>query len=119
MDGQAKRLAGGDPQAFAELYDACANRLHLYLVARLGSRADADDVLQETFARLARTRRKLAAVENLVAYVFAAARNEASRLASRRAREGKHRAELTSEALFHEAASDGIRDRETAASVPA
>jgi RNA polymerase sigma-70 factor (ECF subfamily) len=114
MDGWAKRLAGGDPVAFAELYDACADRLHPYLVARLGSRADADDVLQETFARLARTRRKLAAVENLVAYVFAAARNEGNRLASRRAREGKHRLELTPEALFQEAASNGNRDREMA-----
>ena len=116
MDGLAARLAGGDPVAFAELYDACADRLHPYLVARLGSRADADDVLQETFAHLARTRRKLAVVENLVAYVFTAARNEANRLASRRAREGKHRLELTltPEALFQEAASDGIQDRENA-----
>src|SRR5438270_3313447 len=106
MDGLAARLAGGDPVAFAELYDACADRLHPYLVARLGSRADADDVLQETFAHLARTRRKLAAVENLVAYVFAAARNEANRLASRRAREGKYQLELTPEALFQEAACE-------------
>jgi RNA polymerase sigma-70 factor, ECF subfamily len=55
MDGQARRLADGDPEAFAELYDECADRLHPYLVARLGSRADADDVLQETFAHLVRT----------------------------------------------------------------
>jgi RNA polymerase sigma-70 factor (ECF subfamily) len=114
MDGLAARLAGGDPVAFAELYGACADRLHLYLVARLGSRADADDVLQETFAHLARTRRKLAVVENLVAYVFAAARNEANRLASRQAREGKHRLELTPEALFQEAACEEIHDRENA-----
>jgi RNA polymerase sigma-70 factor (ECF subfamily) len=116
MDGLAARLAGGDPVAFAELYDACADRLHPYLVARLGSRADADDVLQETFAHLARTRGKLAVVENLVAYVFAAARNEANRLASRRAREVKHRLELelTPDALFQEAACDEIQDRENA-----
>jgi RNA polymerase sigma-70 factor (ECF subfamily) len=114
MEGLAARLAGGDPVAFAELYDACADRLHPYLVTRLGSRTDADDVLQETFAHLARTRRKLGVVENLVAYVFTVARNEANRLASRRAREGKHRRELTQEALFHESACDGSHDRETA-----
>ena len=80
MDQRAERLARGDPAAFAELYDACADRVHHYLVVRLGSRADADDVLQETFVRLARTRKRLATVENLVAYVFATARNEAIRL---------------------------------------
>jgi RNA polymerase sigma-70 factor (ECF subfamily) len=114
MDGQARRLAGGDPEAFAELYDACADRLHHYLVARLGSRADADDVLQETFVRLARTKKKLAAVDNLMAYVFATARNEASRLLSRHATEGRHRQEPPPEDLFHAAANDGLTDRETA-----
>jgi RNA polymerase sigma-70 factor (ECF subfamily) len=82
MDPLALRLARGDSQAFAELYDACADRVHHYLVVRLGSRADADDVLQETFVRLARTRAKLAGVQNPIAYVFAIARNEAARMAS-------------------------------------
>ena len=84
MDRRAERLARGDTSAFAELYDACADRLHHYLLVRLGSRADADDVIQETFVRLARTRKKLGAVENLVAYVFATARNESIRLTERR-----------------------------------
>jgi RNA polymerase sigma-70 factor (ECF subfamily) len=114
MDPRAQRLAHGDPAAFAELYDACADRLHHYLVARLGSRADADDVLQETFVRLARTRTKLATVENLVAYVFAAARNEAIRLLERREREGRMRADPSREALFQQAAGDALRDIETA-----
>ena len=85
MDQRAERLARGDPAAFAELYDACADRVHHYLVVRLGSRADADDVLQETFVCLARTRKRLATVENLEAYVFATARNEAIRLVERQA----------------------------------
>jgi RNA polymerase sigma factor (sigma-70 family) len=78
MDRPAERLARGDPAAFAELYDACADRVHHYLVALVGSRADADDVLQETFVRLARMRKSLGAVDNLLAYVFATARNEAT-----------------------------------------
>ena len=53
------RLARGDQAAFAELYDACADRVGHYLLVRLGSWADADDALQETFCRLARTRRNL------------------------------------------------------------
>jgi RNA polymerase sigma-70 factor (ECF subfamily) len=114
MDQQALRLSRGDPEAFAELYDACADRVHHYLVVRLDSRADADDVLQETFVRLARMRRKLAEVKNLVAYVFAAARNEAARLLDRRTRERRLTVALSSEALFREASSNTLHDVEIA-----
>jgi RNA polymerase sigma-70 factor (ECF subfamily) len=113
MDERGGRLAGGDQQAFAELYDACADRIHFYLVARLGSRADADDVLQQTFVRLARTRERLAKVKNPVAYAFATARNEAIRFAGRHAREGR-RGDPPVEELFREAASDDVEERETA-----
>lgn len=103
MDQRAQRLARGEPQAFAELYDACADRVHQYLAMRLGSRADADDVLQETFVCLARTRSRLAKVENLEAYVFATARNEAIRWVERQARHGRHTAALFRESMFREA----------------
>lgn len=119
MDPEAQRLARGDPDAFAELYDACAGRVHHYLVVRLGSTADADDVLQETFVRLARKRRKLAGVENIVAYVFATARNEAARLLGRQKREGRLAAGLAPEVLFGEASSDNVRDVEAAECVAA
>jgi RNA polymerase sigma-70 factor (ECF subfamily) len=87
MADLADRLARGEPAAFAELYDACADRLHHYLTLHLSSAADADDVVQETFARLARARKKLRRVENLTAYVFAVARNEAARLKSKQTRQ--------------------------------
>ena len=92
MDGLGERLARGERAAFAELYDACADRLHHYLVVRLRSREDADDVLQEIFVRLARTHKRLVDVENVIAYVFTIARNEAARLAARRSRRRKNRA---------------------------
>jgi RNA polymerase sigma-70 factor (ECF subfamily) len=114
MDRRAERLAQGDPSAFAELYDACADRVHHYLVVRLGSRADADDVLQETFVRLARTRKQLASVDNLLAYVFATARNEAIRLLERQAREGRLRADFSRQALFHQSSGEVLQDIETA-----
>ncbi len=119
MEKRGERLARGDPAAFAELYDACAVRVHHYLAVRLGSRPDADDVLQETFVRLARDRQKLAAVENLVAYVFATARNEATRLIERRGRERRRRTELSSLALIPEGESSDQQDRETAERVAA
>ena len=84
MDTLGKRLAQGDHAAFAELYDACADRLHHYLMVILGSKEDAEDALQETFVRLAANCKRLAKVENLTAYTFAIARNEALRLAGRR-----------------------------------
>lgn len=83
MEHLGARLAVGDQAAFAELYQACADRLHHYLTVRLGSRQDAEDVLQETFVRLARNRGKLESVGNLAAYVFTIARNESNRLAER------------------------------------
>ena len=100
MDDLARGLAAGEHEAFARLYDALADRLHHYAAILLGSRQDADDVLQETFIRLARHRRKLADVENLTAYVFQVARNEAMRLARRNARHRSHEAGLSVEELF-------------------
>jgi RNA polymerase sigma-70 factor, ECF subfamily len=89
MADLADALARGDPAAFAELYDACADRLHRWLAMHTGSRSDADDLLQETFVRLARSRKKLRKVENLTAYVFTVARHEAARLQNRRATEAR------------------------------
>ncbi len=87
MNELADRLARGEPAAFAELYDACADRLYGWLSVHLRSAADAEDVVQETFVRLARARKKLRRVENLNAYVFSIARNEAARLRKRTSRQ--------------------------------
>jgi RNA polymerase sigma-70 factor (ECF subfamily) len=114
MHELGKRLTRGDQTAFAELYDACADRVHRYLVVRLGSRHDADEVLQETFVRLARTRRRLARVENLVGYVFTVARNEAARWLRRRRRARGKVSTAGTEALLTEAVADGVQAREAA-----
>ena len=114
MEHLGAKLAAGDQAAFAELYETCADRLHHYLAVRLGSRQDAEDVLQETFVRLARNRRKLRRVRNLAAYVFTVARNEANRLAERRKREPAVNAGVAADLLFDEAWSDDLSQRETA-----
>ena len=106
MDELAERLARGEAAAFAELYDACADRLHHYLTARLGARDEADDILQETFVRLVRTRHRLRQVEDLTAYVFTTARNEAARYGGRKARAARLRVPLQAEDLFVEAGGD-------------
>lgn len=79
----AHRLVRGDEAAFAGLYDACADRLHGYLAARLGSRDAASDVLQNAFLRAVKSRRQFRGVENPVAYLFQIARNEALRHATK------------------------------------
>jgi len=102
-----ERLARGEPAAFAEFYDACADRVYHYLLVRLGTKEDAEDAMQETFLRLTRSRRKLGKVDNLDAYVFAIARNEAARLAARRGRHRHAERSLGGEELFRASAHDG------------
>lgn len=114
MDDLVERLGRGDSSAFGVLYDVLADRIHHYLVVRLGSRADADDVLQETFVRLARSRGKLTAVSNLTSYVFAIARNESSRLLEASRRRGEVPMPPAVELLFDDAAVDDASRRETA-----
>ena len=73
----------GDEAAFAELYDACADRLFGFLVRRLGCMHQAADVMQATFLRAVEHRKHFAKTENPVAYLFQIARNEAVRYQTR------------------------------------
>jgi RNA polymerase sigma-70 factor, ECF subfamily len=113
MDKLRERLARGDATAFAELYDVCADRLHHYLTVILRSRDEADDVLQEVFIRLIRSRHRLHRVQSLSAYIFTMARNEAARHRSRKTREAQRRSQLAADDLFVPAKSD-VNGRETA-----
>lgn len=78
----ADRLARGEDSAFAELYDACADQLYRYAAARLGSTDVAADVVQTTFLRAVKSRRKFRQVENPIAYMFQIVRNETIRSAT-------------------------------------
>jgi RNA polymerase sigma-70 factor (ECF subfamily) len=109
------RLARGEAAAFAELYDLCADRLHHYLVSQLGSRDDADEVLQETFLRLVRGREKLAGVESIAGYSFMVARNEALRRLAARSNENHRRAKAAE--LFLDVTHEDHEVREAAEEV--
>lgn len=67
-----------------ELYDRYGEKMYHYLALRLGSSEDAEDVLQETFCRLARYSVRWALVRNPKAFVFKVLRNEANRHLVRR-----------------------------------
>ncbi len=80
-------LAAGREAAFAELFDRYGQRLYRVAVELLRRPEDAEDAVQDVFAALVRSRRKLAGVQDLTAYLFAALRRAAGRQAERRARE--------------------------------
>jgi RNA polymerase sigma-70 factor, ECF subfamily len=82
----AARLARGDEAAFAELYDASADRLHQYLTVRMGSHDVASDAMQAAFLRVVKNRRRFRKGENPIAYLFQIARNEAARATSKQRR---------------------------------
>jgi RNA polymerase sigma-70 factor (ECF subfamily) len=80
-------LAAGDERAFAALYDQFGTRLHRTAYGILGRREDAEDAVQEVFTALVRSRKTLAGVKDLTAYLFSALRRAAARCAERRKRE--------------------------------
>ena len=59
---QFAELAGGRVEALEPLYDALAGEVHGIALWRTGSAADAADVLQEVFIKLALAGRRLAGV---------------------------------------------------------
>lgn len=59
-----------------EIYDRYGERMYQYLALRLGSPQDAEDILQETFCRLARYSLRWRFVRHPRAFVFRVLRNE-------------------------------------------
>lgn len=80
------RLAAGEESAFAELYDRYGAGLLAAAMRMLARRQDAEDAVQEVFAALVRSRRRLILVEDLAAYLFVSLRRSAGRVAERRPR---------------------------------
>ena len=80
-------LTAGDERTFADLYDQYGTRLYRTAYGMLGRREDAEDAVQDVFAALLRSRKGLAGVNDLTAYLFSALRHAAVRCAERRKRE--------------------------------
>lgn len=79
-------LAAGDERAFAALYDRFATRMYRVALRILGSREDAEDVVQEVFMATVRSRERLDDVRDLTAYLFASLHRAAGRCSLRRSR---------------------------------
>ena len=67
-----------------ELYGRHGESLYHYLLFKLGSAEDAEDVLQESFCRFARYDLHWRLVRNPQAFIFRIARNEANRFLRRK-----------------------------------
>src|SRR5947209_8237262 len=69
------RIVRGDVAAFDPLYERYESRLFGFLVARIGNRADAEDLFHESFLRTLRSGARLDRDGAFRTYVFRVARN--------------------------------------------
>src|SRR5262245_32139122 len=72
-----ERVAQGDPEALGPLYDALAPEIFAAALWRTGSRADAADVVQEVFVKLAQSPALLRGVRHAKRYLLTMARRGA------------------------------------------
>ncbi len=79
-------LIAGDERAYAALYDRFSARLYRTALGIVRSSQDAEDVVQEVFLSVLKSRQKLRDVRDLTAYLFTALRRAAGRSAERRSR---------------------------------
>jgi RNA polymerase sigma-70 factor (ECF subfamily) len=95
-----ERYSHGEDQAFAQLYDSLAPRLHRYLLRASRDPTRADDLLQQTMLRIHRARGRFIAGAEVLPWAFAIARRLF--IDSMRRRKGEHRT-LSLETGGHEA----------------
>lgn len=74
-EGLVHRLVAGDGAAFDEIYRRYHARLYAFVVRLGGRRHGVDDILQETWLRLARHATRLRPDTRLGAWLFTVARN--------------------------------------------
>lgn len=70
-----ERLRSGRKEAFQVIYDIYGRRMLAYCLHLTDSREDAEDVVQDVFLNLWRTRKELKPVDTLRPYLFTAMRN--------------------------------------------
>jgi RNA polymerase sigma-70 factor (ECF subfamily) len=87
-------LLDRNPAALELLWDHYAGELLCYLSGLSGSRADAEDILQDVFLRIARKPGAVAGARSLPAYLFRMARNECYTHLKRRGRRERPAAEF-------------------------
>jgi RNA polymerase sigma-70 factor (ECF subfamily) len=77
-------VASGDETALTALIDRYAASMHAYLLRHSGSREDADDLLQETWVRVARSAKSFDTARRFRSWIYGIATNLARDLFRRR-----------------------------------
>jgi RNA polymerase sigma-70 factor (ECF subfamily) len=77
-------VASGDETALAALIDRYAASVHAYLLRHSGNRDDADDLLQETWVRVARSAKRFDTARRFRSWLYGIATNLARDLFRRR-----------------------------------
>jgi RNA polymerase sigma-70 factor (ECF subfamily) len=77
-------VATGDETALITLIDRYADRVHAYLLRHSGNREDADDLLQETWVRVARSAKRFDTARRFRSWIYGIATNLARDLFRRR-----------------------------------
>ena len=72
------RISRGDGEALGELYGRYSGLVYQYAVALVRNRDAAEEVLQESFLGLLKSRSHLASVRNIRSYLLRVVRNEVS-----------------------------------------
>ena len=75
IDGAMHRYARGDGAAFAEIHAGLHSRIRLFLIRLVWKPSVADDLVQETFLRIHRSRGTFAPGAAVVPWAYAIARN--------------------------------------------
>jgi len=73
------RVRGGDQGAFSEVYNAFFPRVYAFVYKRIGDRAEAEDLTQETFVQLYRSFASYEGRSSLLTWTFGIAHNVCSR----------------------------------------
>jgi len=113
------RLAGGDMQALAAIYDAYSTVVYHLLLARLADEERAEELLIDVFMVLVQRGRGVAQIRDLRAYLLQVARNHA---AGAHRKQHQHSPDLAVAIVGDEPiteALDGIVVREALAELPA
>lgn len=67
-------IAAGDQQAFSKLYNLFYPSLVQYVVAKVNDQSSADDILQDLFMSVWRSRDRILEIESLPAYLYSSCR---------------------------------------------
>ena len=107
LDDALSRLAAGDMDVLSAVYDKLGRRIYMLAYAILRDRADAEDVMQETFLKIATEAHTYRKNSNAIAFILTVTRNLSLNLLAKRRRSEAHEKPLdeSSDAPYYEQAT--------------